>query len=123
MPRWAPPTRVLSNLVLDGRVYRTAFLPALVALCVAAFALQDRPEPGRSGLPADAFNAQRAFGDAESPEPQSLHGLAAAFGNRADPAWPISSRASSRRPTRRASGRCSACARRSRRLVPGTCAP
>ena len=71
--------------MLDGRVYRTAFLPALVALCVAAFALQDRPEPGRSGLPADAFNAQRAFGDADPPEPQSLHGIAAAFPNRADP--------------------------------------
>jgi hypothetical protein len=67
--------------VLDGRVYRTAFLPALVALCVAAFALQDRPSPGRSALPADTFNKERAFG-ATDPEPQSLNGLAAAFPDR-----------------------------------------
>jgi hypothetical protein len=47
--------------VLDGRVYRTAFLPALLALCVGAFALQDRPAPGRSALPPDTFQADRAF--------------------------------------------------------------
>ena len=43
--------------VLDGRVYRTAFLPALLALFLAAFALQDRPTPGRSELPADSSAA------------------------------------------------------------------
>ena len=67
--------------MLDGRVYRTAFLPALVALFVAAFALQDRPSPGRSALPADTFSAERAFG-ATDPEPQSLNGLAKAFPDR-----------------------------------------
>jgi hypothetical protein len=49
--------------VLDGRVYRTAFLPALVALCVGAFALQDRPAPGRAALPPDTFQADRAFAE------------------------------------------------------------
>ena len=53
--------------MLDGRVYRTAFLPALVALFVAAFALQDRPTPARTALPADAFNAERAFGAERRP--------------------------------------------------------
>jgi hypothetical protein len=47
--------------VLDVRVYRTAFLPALVALLVAAFALEDRPAPVRSALPTDAFNGARAL--------------------------------------------------------------
>jgi hypothetical protein len=48
-------------LVLDARVYRTAFLPALVALFLAAFALEDRPEPGRTTLAPDVFDGQRAF--------------------------------------------------------------
>ncbi len=47
--------------MLDARVYRTAFLPALVALFVAAFALEDRPAPGRSTLAPDVFDGQRAF--------------------------------------------------------------
>src|SRR3954451_16996726 len=67
---------------LDARVYRTAFLPALVALFVAAFALEDRPEPARSAVPADVFSADRAFGSAEAAEPQSLNGLARAFPDR-----------------------------------------
>jgi hypothetical protein len=48
-------------LVLDARVYRTAFLPALVALFVAAFALEDRPQPGRATLAPDVFSGARAF--------------------------------------------------------------
>ncbi len=71
-----------STEVLDPRVYRTAFLPALVALFVAAFALEDRPDPARSALPADVFSADRAFGTADAPEPQSLTGLAQAFKDR-----------------------------------------
>ncbi len=51
--------------MLDARVYRTAFLPALVALFLAAFALQDRPEPGRSTLAPDVFSGQRAFDSLE----------------------------------------------------------
>ena len=65
--------------MLDGRVYRTAFLPALVALFVAAFALGDRPNPARSSLPADAFEAARAFGSDQDPAANSLRGMAAAF--------------------------------------------
>jgi hypothetical protein len=68
--------------VLDARVYRTAFLPALVALFVAAFALEDRPDPARSPLPADVFSADRAFGGGDTPEAQSLHGLDRAFPDR-----------------------------------------
>jgi hypothetical protein len=71
-----------STEVLDARVYRTAFLPALVALFVAAFALGDRPDPPRSSLPADVFSGDRAFGSTDAPEPQSLNGLARAFGDR-----------------------------------------
>lgn len=68
--------------VLDGRVYRTAFLPALLALFLAAFALQDRPSPGRSLLPADGFSADRAFGTLRDKEPGSLQGLLAEFPDR-----------------------------------------
>jgi hypothetical protein len=68
--------------VLDGRVYRTAFLPALLALLTAAFALQDRPTPGRSALPADTFSRERAFGTVRDKEPGSLQGLAADFADR-----------------------------------------
>src|SRR5690349_14597780 len=68
--------------VLDGRVYRTAFLPALLALFLAAFALQDRPAPGRSQLPADAFSGERAFGTQQGKDPGSLQGLYAEFPDR-----------------------------------------
>jgi hypothetical protein len=71
-----------STEVLDARVYRTAFLPALVALFVAAFALEDRPEPARSALPADVFSGERAFGGGDAPEAQSLNALSRAFPDR-----------------------------------------
>jgi hypothetical protein len=69
--------------VLDARVYRTAFLPALVALFVAAFALADRPSPAPSPLPADAFSGKRAYGNEVAPEPESLLGMARDFPSRA----------------------------------------
>jgi hypothetical protein len=68
--------------VLDVRVYRAAFLPALVALFVAAFSLVDRPGPATSGQSADAFDAGRAFGTATPPPRNSLRELAGAFGDR-----------------------------------------
>ena len=68
--------------MLDVRVYRTAFLPALVALFVAAFALADRPRPATSPLPADAFSGDRALGTGNPPEPQSLLGMARAYPDR-----------------------------------------
>ena len=49
--------------MLDVRVYRAAFLPALIALFVAAFSLQDRPAPALSPQEADAFAGERAFGE------------------------------------------------------------
>jgi hypothetical protein len=67
--------------VLDVRVYRAAFLPALVALFVAAFSLADRPPPARSPLSADTFSVQRAFGGV-TPARNSLQELARAFPDR-----------------------------------------
>jgi hypothetical protein len=67
--------------VLDVRVYRAAFLPALIALFVAAFSLADRPTPLVSPLAADAFDGARAFGG-KAPLRNSLHELAQSFPNR-----------------------------------------
>jgi hypothetical protein len=69
--------------VLDLRVYRTAFLPALMALFVAAFALADRPAPAPSPLPADTFSGDLAYGLRANPSPVSLLGLARDFPRRA----------------------------------------
>src|SRR3954453_23486104 len=74
--------RLTSTEVLDARVYRTAFLPVLFALFVAAFALEDRPDPARSAVAADAFDKDRAFGSADGADPLSLNGLARAFPDR-----------------------------------------
>ena len=68
-------SKVLSAYVLDVRVYRTAFLPALVALFIAAFSLVDRPTPLTAPLPADAFSGERAFGADVDPAGESLRGL------------------------------------------------
>src|SRR5215217_6526062 len=74
---------VLSSGVLDVRVYRAAFLPALVALFVAAFSLVDRPDPATTSQAADAFDGARAFGTAMPPPRNSLLELAKAFPRRA----------------------------------------
>lgn len=66
--------------VLDVRVYRAAFVPALLALFVAAFSLQGRPSPARTRAPADAFDPARAYGPARVPD--SLLALARAFPER-----------------------------------------
>jgi hypothetical protein len=50
--------------VLDVRVYRAAFLPALLALFVVAFSLAGRPSPARTRAVADAFDPSRAYGSA-----------------------------------------------------------
>jgi hypothetical protein len=73
--------------VLDVRVYRAAFLPALIALFVAAFSLADRPAPATTRQPADAFDGTRAFGSVDPPPRNSLRELARAFPDRA-PASP-----------------------------------
>src|SRR3954454_21718922 len=41
--------------VIEPRLYRAAFLPALLALIVAAFSLEDRPSPLPQVLAADVL--------------------------------------------------------------------
>jgi hypothetical protein len=60
--------------MLNGRIYRAAFLPFVLALGVAAFALGSRPAALRTTLAPDAFEGQRAFAE--------LHSLAARFPDR-----------------------------------------
>ena len=67
--------------MLDVRVYRAAFVPALVALFIAAFSLTDRPPPVPSPLAADAFDGERAFGT-RAPLENSLTELARSFPDR-----------------------------------------
>lgn len=69
--------------MLDVRVYRAAFLPALIAVFVAAFSLADRPAPTTTGLSAAAFDAESAFGDPARPQRNSLNELARTFPDRA----------------------------------------
>ena len=65
--------------MLDLRVYRAAFLPALVALFVVAFALENRPPAATTRLAAEAFEDARAFGPGRRPARDSLRELGAAF--------------------------------------------
>jgi hypothetical protein len=52
--------------MLNGRLYRAAFLPFFFALAIAAFSLTGRPAPLRSSLAPDAFEGARAFGELSS---------------------------------------------------------
>jgi hypothetical protein len=66
--------------VLDPRVYRAAFVPALLAVFVVAFSLAGRPGPATTRLAADAFDGFRTYG---APNVRnSLLELAAAFPER-----------------------------------------
>jgi hypothetical protein len=47
--------------VLDLRIYRAALLPALLALVVAAFSVQEPQAPRTTTLPPDSFAGARAF--------------------------------------------------------------
>jgi Peptidase family M28 len=47
--------------MLDGRLYRAAFVPLLFALVLAAFSLTDRPTPLSSQLAPDALDGGHAF--------------------------------------------------------------
>jgi len=60
--------------MLNGRLYRAAFVPFLFALAIAAFSLQARPPVLTSTLAPDAFEGPRAFAE--------LRGLAARFPDR-----------------------------------------
>jgi hypothetical protein len=68
--------------VLDVRVYRAAFLPALIALFIAAFSLADRPSPATSSQEADAFDGARAFGTGRTAPENSLIELGRSFPDR-----------------------------------------
>ena len=90
--------------MLDVRVYRAAFLPALLALFVVAFSLQGRPSPARTRAVADAFDPARAYGRASARD--SLLQLGSAFptgarARRATRRWPRASTRSSARPASR----------------------
>ncbi len=52
--------------MLNGRLYRAAFLPFLFALAVAAFALGSQPMPRTTTLAPDAFEGSRAFSEAQT---------------------------------------------------------
>jgi hypothetical protein len=67
--------------VLDLRVYRAAFIPALLAVFVVAFSLEGRPSPARTRAVADAFDPARAYGTPRIRD--SLQQLGAAFPRRA----------------------------------------
>src|ERR671928_104078 len=41
--------------MIEPRLYRAAFLPALLAAVIAAFSLEDRPHGVPQGLPADVL--------------------------------------------------------------------
>jgi hypothetical protein len=51
--------------VLNGRIYRAAFLPLLFALAIAGFSLTDRPAALTSNLAPYAFEGTRAFAEAQ----------------------------------------------------------
>jgi hypothetical protein len=52
--------------VLNGRIYRAAFLPLLFALVIAGFSLTGRTAPLSSNLAPDAFEGARAFATLET---------------------------------------------------------
>lgn len=52
--------------MLNGRIYRAAFLPLLLALAIAGFSLADRPAPLGSNLAPDAFNGPHAVAELQS---------------------------------------------------------
>jgi len=52
--------------VIELRIYRAAFFPALLAVAVVMFSLEDRPDPLPQGLPADVlFDEGAAAAQAE----------------------------------------------------------
>jgi peptidase M28-like protein len=52
--------------MLNGRLYRAAFVPFLFALAIAAFSLSPRPRPLASTLAPDAFEGPPAFAELRS---------------------------------------------------------
>jgi hypothetical protein len=68
--------------MLDHRVYRAAFLPAIVAFFVVAFSLGDGPRPVTTRVAPDAFDIDRVLGTGAEPAPDSLRGMVARFPRR-----------------------------------------
>jgi hypothetical protein len=52
--------------VLNGRIYRAAFVPLLFVLVIVGFSLTSRAAPLTSSLAPDAFEGARAFAELES---------------------------------------------------------
>ena len=52
--------------MLNGRLYRAAFLPFVFALAIAAFSLTGRPSALHSSLAPDAFEGRPAFAELTS---------------------------------------------------------
>jgi len=52
--------------MLNGRLYRAALVPFVLALAVAAFSLTGRPQPLTSTLAPDAFDGAAAFAELKS---------------------------------------------------------
>ena len=52
--------------MLNGRLYRAAFVPFVLALGIAAFSLTARSRPLTSTLAPDAFDGARAFASLQS---------------------------------------------------------
>jgi hypothetical protein len=52
--------------MLNGRLYRAAFVPFVFALAIAAFSLTARPHPFDSTLAPDAFEGSTAFAEVNS---------------------------------------------------------
>lgn len=50
--------------VLNPRLYRAALVPCAIAVAIAAFSLGSRPAPLTTNLAPDAFEGQRALGEA-----------------------------------------------------------
>jgi len=49
--------------MLSGRLYRSAFVPFLIALAIAAFSLGSRPAPAGTTLAPDAFEGAQAYAE------------------------------------------------------------
>jgi Peptidase family M28 len=49
--------------MLEGRIYRAAFVPLAIVLAVVAFSLTARPGPATSPLAPDAFEGQKALAE------------------------------------------------------------
>lgn len=68
--------------MLDHRIYRTAFVPAFVALLIVAFSLGDRPGARTTRIAPDIFSTDRAYGAGATPVAGSLLSLAKEFPQR-----------------------------------------